>query len=144
MLHRWLKFNSVGAMGVIVQLVVLGSLTGLADMHYLVATALAVEAAVLHNFTWHEHWTWGDRRRSGWGCLVGRLVRFHLTNGALSLFGNLVFMRLLVEGLGLHYLAANITTIGICSVLNFLVSDRFVFGIPSADPTSPPMPCERH
>ena len=34
-------------------------------MHYLPATALAVEATtVLHSFVWHQRWTWRDRRRT--------------------------------------------------------------------------------
>jgi outer membrane lipoprotein-sorting protein len=55
-----------------------------------------------------------------------------LTNGALSILGNLVFMRLLVGSLGFHYLLANLVTIAICSLLNFIVSDRLVFGMPAA------------
>jgi putative flippase GtrA len=30
-------------------------------VHYLVATVIAVEMAVLHNFVWHEQFTWADR-----------------------------------------------------------------------------------
>ena len=47
---RWLKFNLVGAIGIGVQLGALGALTAVMHMPYLIATALAVEAAVLHNF----------------------------------------------------------------------------------------------
>ena len=36
------------------------------------ATALAVETALLHNFAWHECWTWNDRRTS-WADRLGRL-----------------------------------------------------------------------
>ena len=58
---RWIKFNLVGGMGIVVQVLVLLVLkTGL-HLHYLVATALAVEAAVIHNFLWHERFTWADR-----------------------------------------------------------------------------------
>ena len=131
MLLRWVKFNSVGLMGVGVQLLVLGALTSLLGVHYLLATVLAVEAAVLHNFVWHARWTWGDRREIDKNQLLGRLVRFNLTNGVFSILGNLVFMHLLVESLAVHYLWANVMSIGICSVLNFLVSDRFVFGVPT-------------
>ena len=44
-----------------------------------VAMPVAVEAAVLTNFFWHERWTWHDRvQASGrWS----RLLRFHITNG---------------------------------------------------------------
>ncbi len=41
---------------------VFAALTLLLGPHYLVATALAVEMAVLHNFFWHRRWTWADRR----------------------------------------------------------------------------------
>jgi putative flippase GtrA len=30
-------------------------------MNYLLATALAVETAVIHNFLWHQRFTWSDR-----------------------------------------------------------------------------------
>jgi putative flippase GtrA len=36
-------------------------------------------------------------------------------------------MRLFVGTLGVHYLVANLMTIAVCSVLNFMVSDRLVF-----------------
>jgi len=36
-------------------------------------------------------------------------------------------MKVLVDMLGLPYLAANGITIAACSLVNFLVSDRFVF-----------------
>ena len=54
MLLRWAKFNAVGAAGVAVQLGLLALLESVLRLQYLVATALAVEAAVLHNFAWHE------------------------------------------------------------------------------------------
>lgn len=119
---RWLKFNAVGALGIAVQLAVLAALRA-AALHYLGATALAVEAAVLHNFVWHERWTWRDRAGPG----LGRLVRFHLTNGLVSIGGNLLFMRLLVGWLGLPVLPSSLGSIAACSVLNFLASDRLVF-----------------
>jgi putative flippase GtrA len=57
---RWAAFNAVGLAGVAVQLACLALLVH-AGSHYLAATALAVEAAVLHNFLWHQRWTWRDR-----------------------------------------------------------------------------------
>ena len=62
---RWLKFNLVGGIGIAVQLLALVLLkTGL-HLNYLVATALAVETAVIHNFLWHERFTWADRAGAG-------------------------------------------------------------------------------
>src|SRR5687768_9253087 len=95
LLHRWLRFNGVGALGAGVQLALLGWLTHDAGLHYLWATAVAVEASVLHNFCWHERWTWQDRPAGSRQRLLNRLVRFHLSNGAISLAGNLLIMRVL-------------------------------------------------
>jgi putative flippase GtrA len=59
--------------------------------------------------------------------LVGRLLRFHLSNGLVSILGNLVLMRLLVGQFRLHYMVANVLSIAACSLANFLLSDLFVF-----------------
>jgi putative flippase GtrA len=123
-LVRWLKFNAVGAIGIGVQLAVLTALKSGLALNYLLATALAVEAAVLHNFFWHERFTWADRRGR---FSLQRLVKFNLTTGGLSIIGNLVAMKVLVEIAGVEYLLANLLSIAACSILNFFVADRAIF-----------------
>lgn len=120
---RWLKFNLVGGIGIGVQLLVLVALKALLHLDYLTATALAVEAAVVHNFLWHERFTWVDRAGGGFS----RFLKFNLTTGLFSIAGNLLLMKLLA-GLGqVNYLMANGIAIAACSLVNFLVSDVFVF-----------------
>ena len=132
---RWLKFNLVGGIGITVQLLMLILLkTGL-HFNYLIATALAVETAVVHNFLWHERFTWADRADRD----LTRFLKFHLTAGLFSIAGNLAFMKVLV-GIGhVDYLLANGITITACSVVNFLVSDGFVFAERPEEIT----PCDR-
>ena len=129
---RWLRFNFVGLIGVAVQLAALGTLKGWLGLNYLAATAVAVELAVLHNFVWHERFTWKERAGGGARAVLLRLLRFHLGNGLVSILGNLVLMRLLAGNLHLHYLAANLMAIAICSLANFLVGERWVFPATSA------------
>ena len=126
-LRRWATFNVVGIMGVGVQITTLVMLRDWSQMDYLPATALAVQAAVLHNFVWHERWTWVDRTASHDSSKLARLLRFNLTIGALSIGENLLFMELLVGRFEIHYLSANLIAIASCSVLNFVASDRLVF-----------------
>jgi putative flippase GtrA len=121
---RWLKFNAVGAIGILVQLVVLTILKSGLGVNYLVATAAAVETAVLHNFLWHERFTWADRKSRA---RFEKLVKFNLSNGAISLIANLAVMKIMAGALGMNYLVANMISIAICSLANFLVSDVFVF-----------------
>ena len=120
---RWWKFNAVGAAGILVQLLMLAFLKSGLHLNYLVATVLAVESAVVHNFFWHERFTWADRA----GASSPRFLKFNLTNGALSLLGNVVLMKLLVGTGHLPYLVANGASIAGCAAANFLLSDRLVF-----------------
>ena len=122
---RFVRFNGVGLLGFVLQIAVLALLL---DVHvqYLVATGLAVEAALLHNFLWHERWTWIDRPAAGRARLE-RLWRFHALNGVVSLVGNLLLMRLLVGSLGMAAVPANFVAVIACGLLNFAASDRAVF-----------------
>jgi dolichol-phosphate mannosyltransferase len=123
---RWLKFNVVGGIGIVVQLAALEALSRL-GLPYLWATGIAVELAILHNFVWHERFTWKDRSTGGWRNVADRLMRFHAGNGVISLVGNLLLMRWFVGGMHLKRLVANGIAIAICSLLNFAASEWFVF-----------------
>ena len=125
---RWLKFNAVGLLGVGLQLAILAVLVGGSGMDYLPATALAVESALLHNFLWHERFTWADRTQATIGGWVRRLWYFHAANGVISLGGNLLLMPILVQVLHLPILLANLASIAICSLANFAASEELVFG----------------
>ena len=124
---RWLRFNLVGGIGIAVQLVLLFLLKSILHFNYLAATALAVEATVIHNFLWHERYTWADRLQPSWRNSLPRLLRFNLTNGAVSIAGNLGLMKLMVDIGHMNYLVANAIAIALCSLVNFVVSNEYVF-----------------
>ena len=129
---RWLKFNAVGGIGIGVQLAALAVLRSWLKMNYLLATALAVEIAVMHNFLWHERFTWADRPSAHRMQSLYRFAKFNATNGAVSILGNLVLMRLLVGKLKFNYILSNCVAIGACSLLNFMLGDRVVFDSPAS------------
>lgn len=122
---RWSKFNLVGAMGMVVQLGTLAVLERWAAGHYLCASAAALEITLLHNFVWHVHYTWKDRRDGS--SLLAQMMRFHLSNGLVSMVGNLALMRILVDGAHMPLLAANCISILCCSIINFLLGDNWAF-----------------
>ena len=124
---RWLKFNFVGAVGIGVQMGTFAALKGGLGMDYMPATALAVEMAVLHNFVWHERFTWKGRVESGVGAATLRLVKFHAGNGVVSILGNLALVRLMVGAAHWNPYAANLASIAACALVNFAVSEWFVF-----------------
>jgi putative flippase GtrA len=124
---RWLKFNIVGGIGIGVQILALAIFRSWLRFDYLLATGLAVEIAVIHNFWWHERYTWADRPAARPIQSLIRLAKFNASNGAVSIVGNLVLMRLLVGEVQLNYVVSNLFAIVVCSLVNFLLSDRFVF-----------------
>jgi putative flippase GtrA len=122
-LARFVSFNVVGALGVTVQLGFLWLLTRVAVVHYLIATPVAVAAALVHNFIWHRWWTWRDRCAP----VATTFARFALANGAVSLAGNLSVMAVLVGGAHANPVVANAVAITVCGVLNFWLADSMVF-----------------
>src|ERR1700687_3105779 len=105
---RWIKFNAVGGVGIIVQLAALSVFRSWLKLDYLLATGLAVEIAVIHNFLWHERYTWADRPATRPIQSLVRLAKFNASNGAVSMAGNLALMRLLVGELKFNYVASNL------------------------------------
>src|SRR5881396_2818240 len=138
-------FMAVGGLGFLVQLAALAALMSLADWSWLPATLVSVELAVVHNFFWHERWTWCNRTvapsdrapshlapshlASSRLALLARLARFHVANGAVSITGNAVLMALLAGLLGLPAIPANALAVAAMSVANFLIADRWVFAV---------------
>jgi putative flippase GtrA len=125
--RTFLRFNAVSAAGVAVQLGALAAALQLLRIHYLAATVLAVETAVLHNFFWHWRWTWAHRRTEPGFTLRRSLWRFHLGNGLVSLAGNAALMWVFTGLLRIPPLFANLMAITACYILNWLLADRFAF-----------------
>jgi putative flippase GtrA len=124
---RWSKFNVVGAIGMVVQLGSLALFNRLVPGHYLYASTAALELTLLHNFIWHLNYTWRDRRNPT--ALPAQLLRFHLSNGLVSMLGNLALMRILVDEARLPLLVSNSIAILCCSVINFCLGDSWAFAV---------------
>lgn len=125
MTSRLSIFLLVGVIGFVVQMLTLFALAIRWHVPYAIATAVAVEAAVLHNFVWHERWTWKDREHNAG--LAERLVRFNLGTGMTSIVGNIIGTVVGVELLHLPTLLANGLAVVATSVANYLMADRWVF-----------------
>ena len=125
---RFAKFHAVGAIGIVVQLAALALFKSGFGLNSVLATGLAVETAVLHNFVWHERWTWkSENGPRPWG-EIGRLIwRFHLGAGGVSLLTNMGLTGLLAEVFHIHYLIANLIAIACAGLLNFFLNEFLVF-----------------
>ena len=135
-MSRAARFVWVGAGGFVVHAATLQGLVSLAGFSYPAATALAVEASILHNFLWHEGWTWADRgaprvglapetsvRAKRWA----RFLRFNGLTAVVSIGGNMALMALLVGVLHAPLLVGMAVSVAALSAINFTCADRFVF-----------------
>lgn len=125
-MSRPVMFAAIGIAGYVLQTTALWLLAGRAALPVVPATVAATELAVLHNFFWHVRWTWSDRP-SGTRETAMRLLRFNIANGGISLVGAAALTAVLVHGLGIHYLVANLATVLTCALANYLTGDRWVF-----------------
>src|SRR5262245_51328647 len=123
---RPLAFIAVATGGFLIQTTVVALLTGQASAAPELATAIGVELALLHNFLWHERWTWSDRL-AGSGSRLQRFAGYQLATGSTSIIGNIVLVSAAVRAFGLDATAANVVAVGVMSVTNYLIADRWVF-----------------
>lgn len=115
-----LRFGVVGVAGAAVNTIALHLFYAVAHLPLLVASPLAVELAVVHNYLLNDRWTFGRREVSR-----GRFVRFN-ASAVLTLLVNVAAVWVLVRS-GVDYLAANLAGIGLGAVLNFGASSAWVW-----------------
>ena len=131
-LGRFVRYSVIGASGAAVSMVLLWWLKGVGHLGTLAAGAIAIECAILHNFIWHEAWTFRDRKlhapglRERWG----RLVRFHCVCGVGASL-QLALLWLLADGCHWHYLAANGTALGLVLGLTYRLNAAWARAAPA-------------
>ena len=121
--ERFGKFSLVGLLGAGLQLLLFHFLTKRVQLPALLATPIAVEITVLHNFAWHERFTWRDRGHTSFR----RLCHFHASNALISLVGNTALTYCFTEWLRAPALLSAIAAIAVCAPANFLLADRWVY-----------------
>jgi putative flippase GtrA len=115
----------VGVIGTAVQLTVLTMLNHWKHGQYLYASVAATELTLIHNFVWHWHYTWRDRRNTI--TPFKQFIVFQLSNGLVSLAGNLILIQVFIHEFHLPLLFSNLAAILICSIANFCLGDNWAF-----------------
>ena len=123
---RFALFGTVGALGVLVHMAVLGVLLFMLEEAFTASQAIAVLSTMTFNF-WLNNWlTYRDKRLKGWGAMLRGWAGFCLTC-AVGGFAN-VAVATLLEGRGVFWALAALAGILIGSVWNYALSSRFVWG----------------
>ena len=124
MLKRFIKFSIVGLSGTVVNMAVY-ALAVNSGLYYLIAAVVSFLFAVTNNFYWNFRWTF--KGQAAFRIRRNKYFRF-LAVSVLNLGVNLLLLRLFVETLALDKTLAQLVSIGLVSVLNFIMNSRFTFG----------------
>ena len=124
--RRSLRYLAVATLGAALQTAVVLAATA-AGCSPVAATVVGIEAAILHNFAWHDRWTWGDRHRSEPRAV--RLVRYNAAMAGSSLAIGAATTWMVVAGLGWGVLPANALAVGVAALVNYVASDRVLFKV---------------
>ena len=125
---RFGKFSAIGVLGAALQVTLFELLIRGLHLPEMAAAPIAVEIVLLHNFCWHERFTWQDRWTAGRWQRARRLWRFHATNGLVSIVGNTFLIYWLGERFKLPPIVSSVGAIAACALLNFLLADYWVYG----------------
>ncbi len=118
------RFLTVGFSGLIVNTLLIALFTEWLGLHYLLSAILATEGSTLWNFAGTEAWVFGDRKQPG--SIWSRLASFAaINNGLLVVRGPA--LGLLVSGLGMNYVVANLLTLVLMTAGRFAMADRVIW-----------------
>jgi len=127
---RWriIKFCLVGGSGVFVDMAVLHILADSRwfSFPFVLAKALAAEAALINNFAWNEVWTFRDvalPNSKGSG-IAQRLLKFHAICG-LGILWAVCLLYLFHRQFGLNLYGANLFAIILVTLWNYGLNARF-------------------
>jgi putative flippase GtrA len=114
--RRFSKFSLVGASGSAINFALFWLLTERVELHYLIASAIAFELAMLSNYLLNNNWTFADRRV---GAFSTRGLAAYQIVALGSLATTLIVVHVLIDTVGIHPLLANLIAIGSGSAWNF-------------------------
>lgn len=92
-------------------------------VHYLLASAIAISAAIIVSFTMHKFFTFREHTLQR---IPHQFIRYLILLGC-TLAVDTALMWLLVDGLGAHYFVAQILVSGTLALGNFFIYRFFVF-----------------
>jgi len=122
-----LRFLTVGATGLVINSLALIFFTEIAGTPLLISAALATLCSTLWNFAFTELWVFGDRGQTN--TRTSRLLRFLLMN-SISLVLREPMLSIMVSGIGLHYVGANLISLFAIALIRYTLSDRWIWTSP--------------
>lgn len=116
------RFFAVGVVTLGIDLAAYAFLTRSLGLYYLLARTISLLLAVLWSYAANRRWTF----RTSHAFYSGALLRYLVVNG-VSVAGNLLLFRLLVESVGMPDLLSVVVSSGVVSVGSFIANRLWTF-----------------
>lgn len=123
-LRRFMKYCIVGLSGVFINMFFLWFFTEILRLPYLIASPIAIELAIINNFSLNNCWTFkGNTNKSP---VLIKLAKFN-TISMGGLLVNMTILFMLTEFLQLYYLLSNLTAILAATLWNYLLNVSYTW-----------------
>ena len=128
---RFGQFLSVGALGYVVDNLVLAGLIELGGLSVVLGKPISAEAAILVMFVANERWTFRSWGRQGIRPVARRLAKSNVVRWGGAGVAYAVLLAL-TGWFGVHYFLANTTGIGVGVVVNYVAESIFTWQVDDA------------
>lgn len=127
-IKRFLRFQIVSVGGTLVNMGVLWLMYRKLELPLVIASACAIEAAIIHNFTWHYFITWKDRiKKHTVPDYFKRLLHYNIITASIDFIVNISILKLLVKYTDMHFQLANIFGMLACPMFKFMANEFLIF-----------------
>jgi putative flippase GtrA len=138
MLTKMVRFQLVALGGSLINFGCLWLCHGKLQLDLLPAAAIAIELAIIHNYSWHFFITWKHRVKRQFSIYIIKLLKYNILTASIDFYVSLGILSLLVSHINIHYLIANSLAMTAGFLIKFILNETIIFKreIPVAKPLS--------
>ena len=125
--RKLISYHLISWVGTLVNLGVMWLTHGVLKVPLMIAGVIAIEVAIIHNFTGHYFITWKHRVKHTLKDYLLLLFKYNLVTASIDFVVNLGILWTLTHFLGVHYLIANVTGQILGPVFKLLANEFLVF-----------------
>ena len=127
-IKKFIKFQIVALGGTVVNMFVIWLLKEHLHLHLMISAAIAIELAIIHNFTWHYFVTWKDGvKEYTFKNYLVTLFKYNVVTASLDYLVNLSVLWVLNQYLGVNYLIAHLIGMSCTPIFKFLANEFIIF-----------------
>jgi putative flippase GtrA len=126
-LKKVLHFQVIAWLGTLVNLAVLWLMHGVLKVSVVLAGAIAIEVAIVHNFTWNYFITWKTRVKRTPKDYFLLLVKYNIVTASIDFVVNLGTLWILNKFFGVNYLLADLIGQLLGPLFKFFANEFIVF-----------------